>query len=44
MCAEITGLPPGGLGCDVVVTLAVDDYTAGTVILSRHKLGSSCIL
>ena len=32
VCAEITGLPTDGLGCDVVVTLAVDDYTAGTVI------------
>ena len=49
VCAVISGLPTGGLGCDVVVTLAVDDGTAGNdhdcSIVRGHMLAIllSCI-
>ena len=29
VCVEINDLPAGGLGCDVTVTVSVDDGSAG---------------
>ena len=38
VCVEINDLPAGGLGCDVMVTVSVNDGSAGNLFMIQHPM------
>ena len=44
VCVEVSGIPAGGLECEIVVTLSPSNDTAGRVRRVKHTVSTILIL